>query len=253
MFSWVKKAPLVCCPIISGNSIAGNIGILRGEWRAYGNGTTEGGVDFECAAAWTSGMFGQPAILSCGIGTPVQDYFAERFRKDKPADCPSVGNDQRLVRQMATAIFDVRCGGPRRLATPRAPSADWRLACGAISAQDPGDKTKRRHASWHPTNRRGDATVEIDGAPHLAGPWVGSHRQRHFKLSTDPYFVEKVLDIVGSYLHRPENAVVLRVDEKSQIQALERAWPMLPINFRTTATKASATVLCSAIDFHCAR
>src|SRR5258708_35326924 len=55
------------------------------------------------------------------------------------------------------------------------------------------------------------------------------HRQRHFKLSTDPFFVEKVRDIAGLYLHPPENAVVLCVDEKSQIQALERTQPMLPI------------------------
>src|SRR6202521_3238394 len=55
------------------------------------------------------------------------------------------------------------------------------------------------------------------------------HRQRHFKLSTDPFFVEKVRDIVGLYLNPPENAVVLWVDEKSQIQALERTQPMLPM------------------------
>ena len=55
------------------------------------------------------------------------------------------------------------------------------------------------------------------------------HRQRHFKLSTDPFFVEKVRDIVGLYLHPPDNAVVLCVDEKSQIQALERTQPMLPM------------------------
>ncbi len=55
------------------------------------------------------------------------------------------------------------------------------------------------------------------------------HRQRHFKLSTDPFFVEKVRDIVGLYLNPPDNAVVLCVDEKSQIQALERSQPMLPI------------------------
>jgi putative transposase len=48
------------------------------------------------------------------------------------------------------------------------------------------------------------------------------HRQRHFKLSTDPFFVENVRDIVGLYLNPLENAVVLCVDEKSQIQALER-------------------------------
>lgn len=55
------------------------------------------------------------------------------------------------------------------------------------------------------------------------------HRQRHFKLSTDPFFVEKVRDIVGLYLSPPENAVVLCVDEKSQIQALNRSQPMLPM------------------------
>ena len=55
------------------------------------------------------------------------------------------------------------------------------------------------------------------------------HRQRNFKLSTDPFFVEKVRDIVGLYLSPPENAVVLCVDEKSQIQALERTQPMLPM------------------------
>jgi putative transposase len=55
------------------------------------------------------------------------------------------------------------------------------------------------------------------------------HRQRHFKLSSDPFFVEKVRDIVGLYLHPPENAVVLCVDEKSQIQALERTQPLLPM------------------------
>ena len=43
-----------------------------------------------------------------------------------------------------------------------------------------------------------------------------SHRQRHFKISTDPLFIEKVRDVVGLYLNPPDNAVVLCVDEKSQ-------------------------------------
>lgn len=55
------------------------------------------------------------------------------------------------------------------------------------------------------------------------------HRHKHFKLSNDPFFVEKVRDIVGLYLNPPQNAVVLCVDEKSQIQALERTQPMLPM------------------------
>ena len=56
-----------------------------------------------------------------------------------------------------------------------------------------------------------------------------AHRQKSFKLSTDPFFVEKLRDIVGLYLSPPQNAVVLCVDEKSQIQALERSQPMLPL------------------------
>lgn len=50
-----------------------------------------------------------------------------------------------------------------------------------------------------------------------------------FKLSTDPLFVEKVYDVVGLYFNSPEGAVVLSVDEESQIQALDRSQPMLPI------------------------
>ena len=48
------------------------------------------------------------------------------------------------------------------------------------------------------------------------------HRQETFKLSRDPQFVPKLWDVVGVYLHPPQNAVVLCVDEKSQIQALDR-------------------------------
>jgi putative transposase len=55
------------------------------------------------------------------------------------------------------------------------------------------------------------------------------HRQKHFKLSTDPFFVEKARDIVGLYLNPPENAVVLCVEQKSQIQARERTQPTLPM------------------------
>ena len=55
------------------------------------------------------------------------------------------------------------------------------------------------------------------------------HRTETFKLSTDPLFIEKVRDIVGLYLHPPERALVLCVDEKSQIQALDRTQPLLPM------------------------
>jgi transposase len=55
------------------------------------------------------------------------------------------------------------------------------------------------------------------------------HLQETFKLSTDPYFVEKVRDVVGLYMNPPENAIVLSVDEKSQVQALDRTQPLLPM------------------------
>ena len=55
------------------------------------------------------------------------------------------------------------------------------------------------------------------------------HRTRSFKLSTDPFFIEKVREVVGLYLNPPEHAVVLCVDEKSQVQALERTQPVLPM------------------------
>jgi putative transposase len=55
------------------------------------------------------------------------------------------------------------------------------------------------------------------------------HRQDSFKLSTDPFFIEKLRDVVGLYLDPPMDAIVLCVDEKSQCQALERTQPMLPM------------------------
>jgi putative transposase len=57
------------------------------------------------------------------------------------------------------------------------------------------------------------------------------HRSESFKLLTDPFFIEKLRDVVGLYLSPPENALVLCVDEKSQCQVLERTQPMLPMGF----------------------
>jgi transposase len=55
------------------------------------------------------------------------------------------------------------------------------------------------------------------------------HRSENFKLSKDPLFIDKVRDIVGLYMNPPDRALVLCVDEKSQIQALERTAPLLPL------------------------
>ena len=55
------------------------------------------------------------------------------------------------------------------------------------------------------------------------------HRTESFRLSTDPFFIEKLRDVVGLYLSPPDKALVICVDEKSQCQALERTQPMLPM------------------------
>ena len=69
------------------------------------------------------------------------------------------------------------------------------------------------------------ATVRRIWASHGLKP----HRVKRFKLSTDPRFVEKLQDVVGLYICPPEKAVVFSVDEKSQIQALDRTQPGLPM------------------------
>src|SRR3954454_5276756 len=72
--------------------------------------------------------------------------------------------------------------------------------------------------------RIGDATVARAWRDYGVQPW----RSRSFRFSTDPQLEAKVVDVVGLYLNPPENAVILSVDEKSQIQALDRTMPILP-------------------------
>ena len=80
------------------------------------------------------------------------------------------------------------------------------------------------------------------------------HLSRSFKLSADPHFVEKVRDVVGLYLDPPERALVLCVDEKSQIQALDRTQRSLPLNYGTPETRThdyrryGTTTLFAALD-----
>ncbi|MET9180783.1 IS630 family transposase [Kitasatospora aureofaciens] len=89
----------------------------------------------------------------------------------------------------------------------------------------PGEDTHWSRASMAKRTGLSKSTIgriwkKFDLKPHL---------QDSFKLSTDPLFVEKVVDVVGLYHNPPEKAVVLCVDEKSQIQALDRSQPVLPM------------------------
>ena len=87
-----------------------------------------------------------------------------------------------------------------------------------------------------------------------AGAGLKPHLVRTFKLSNDPQFAEKVVDVVGLYMNPPERALVLFVDEKSQIQALDRTQPGLPIKKGRAQTmthdykRNGTTTLFAALD-----
>ena len=80
------------------------------------------------------------------------------------------------------------------------------------------------------------------------------HREQTWKLSADPQFIEKVRDVVGLYMNPPEHALVLCADEKSQIQALNRTAPCLPVLPTTPARRShdyvrnGTTSLFAALD-----
>jgi hypothetical protein len=69
----------------------------------------------------------------------------------------------------------------------------------------------------------------VAGSAGLGGFRPQTHRLKTFKISNDPHFADKVVDVVGLYLNPPDNALVLSVDEKTQIHALDRTQPMLPL------------------------
>ena len=83
---------------------------------------------------------------------------------------------------------------------------------------------------------------------------IQPHRVRTFKLSNDKRFEEKLIDVVGLYLNPPENAIVLAMDEKSQIQALDRTQPSLPMKPGRAGTmthdykRNGTTTLFAALD-----
>ena len=133
----------------------------------------------------------------------------------------TVGKWRRFLERDVTGLHDeLRPGRPR-------PISDERVAQLVRQTLD----TKPKDGTHWSIRRMARQTRLSKSTVHCIWQAFGlqPHRQRHFKFSTDPFFVEKVRDIVGLYLNPPENAVVLCVEEKSQIQALERTQPMLPM------------------------
>jgi len=135
---------------------------------------------------------------------------------------PTVGKwRQRFLDRGIQGLYDdLRPGGPRSI-------EDERIAALVRKTlrTKPKDGTHWSCRSMAAETKISKSTVQRVWKTFGLQP----HRRRYFKLSTDPFFVEKVRDIVGLYLHPPDKALVLCVDEKSQIQALDRTQPLLPI------------------------
>jgi transposase len=83
---------------------------------------------------------------------------------------------------------------------------------------------------WSARFLAGELGISFSSVARIWRKWkIQPHRLETFKFSTDPDLEAKIRDVVGLYLHPPDNAVVVSVDEKSQIQALDRTAPMLPL------------------------
>jgi len=115
--------------------------------------------------------------------------------------------------------------GSRKPGKPPVPAATVAKVLALTCAEPPGETT-------HWTGRAMAKVVDLS-LRTIQRIWEAHHLQPHrwrtFKRSKDPAFAEKVEDIVGLYMHPPAHAVVLSIDEKSQIQALDRTQPGLPL------------------------
>jgi transposase len=127
----------------------------------------------------------------------------------------------RFVRHRVAGLLDEpRCGAPRTVQDAHIEAVIVRTL----------ESVPRDATHWSTR-----AMAEASGLSHMTVQRIWKafglepHRSETFKLSSDPQFVEKVRDIVGLYLNPPERALVLCLDEKTQIQALDRSQPVLPM------------------------
>ena len=122
--------------------------------------------------------------------------------------------------RLAGLLDEPRSGAPRKLGDAEVEAIITRTL-----------ETKPPHATHWST--RGMAEAAGLSQTAVGRIWrsfgLKPHLRETFKLSTDPFFVEKVRDVVGLYMSPPERAIVLCVDEKSQVQALDRTQPLLPM------------------------
>jgi len=115
--------------------------------------------------------------------------------------------------------------GSRKPGKPPTPASTVAKVVALTCAEPPGEVTHWTGRAMAEASGLSLRTVQRIWEAHDLKP----HRLRTFKRSKDPAFAEKVEDIVGLYMHPPAHAVVLSIDEKSQIQALDRTQPGLPL------------------------
>jgi putative transposase len=143
---------------------------------------------------------------------------ARRFRVSRPT--VSLWRKRFSERGIAGLHNEIKPGRPRSTSEDRIA----KLINTALQTKPKG-KTHWSRRTLADATRLSKSTVHR----YLTLFGVQPHRSRSFKLSSDPFFIEKVRDIVGLYLNPPDHALVLCVDEKSQVQALERTQPVLPM------------------------
>jgi transposase len=179
----------------------------------------------------------------------ASDGFANtRIAREVGVSATTVMNwRERFARDGLKRFSSVRPGRGRKPSIPAAKIEEIVLA--TVLETPPGEthwscRTMAARAGVSP------ATVQRIWAARGLQP----HRVQTFKLSNDPRFEEKLVDVVGLYLNPPENAIVLCMDEKSQIQALDRTQPSLPIKPGRAGTmthdykRHGTTTLFAALD-----
>ena len=156
--------------------------------------------------------------------------LASRLGRARQGHCPGLGITPKKVSRWRKRYLTLGLAGPRE----DAPRAGRKPKIGARQIQrvvEIATRHKPPHAT-HWSTRTMAAAAGISEASvrriwHAHG--LKPHLLQTFKVSQDPQFAEKLEDIVGLYLNPPEHALVLSLDEKSQMQALDRTQPGLPL------------------------
>jgi len=156
-------------------------------------------------------------VLRCADGIPSSRVAAELGLTDNTV-CK--WRSRYIQRGLAGLLDEPRCGAPRRVSDEQVEAVLTKTL----------EELPRGATHWSTRSMAAVSGLSHDTVHEIWKAFgLQPHRSETFKLSNDPQFIEKVRDIVGLYLDPPERALVLCVDEKSQIQALDRTQPILPL------------------------